>query len=237
MVNILWTVGHRLPLSLSNWFLISMSPKVLKFSPFYFCMFVCWDHEVPGEECEDLSLYSHISLGSTSQQTVEQPKWVWDALGTHKDILDPCCPTASAVGGHWHHGGAAWPGWAVAVTRHHPEQESLGLPGGRAEELMEQRHTEEGVVDPGAFLSSASGVPVKPCAEGYGIYQAHPLACWAQDKGTISSQSRGHCHMATPPGCNSAFLSNELMPPQKSLHVSLPEFCVPTGRLSSHFSQ
>lgn len=128
-----------------------MSAKVLKFSPFYFCKFVCWAHEVRGEKCEDLPLYSHISLRSTSQQTVEQPKWVWDAFGTHKDTLDPCCPIASAAGGRWHHGGAAWPGWAVAVTWRHPEQQGLGLPGGRAEEVTEHRHTVEGVLDPRSF--------------------------------------------------------------------------------------
>lgn len=171
-----------------------MSPKVLKFSPFYFCKFVCWAHEVPGEECEDLSLYSHISLGSTSQQTVEQPKWVWDAFGTHKDILNPCCPQQvllEAIGTmeELHGQAGLWQG----LGGRHPEQQGLGLPGGRAEELMEQRHTVEGVVDPRSFS----------------------IQClWS----SCETMCRGVWHLSgTTPGLLSSGHRNHLQPEQKTL--------------------
>lgn len=192
MVYIFWTVGHRLTVALSNCFLLSVSAKALKFFPFYFCEFVCWAHEVHGEKCENLSLYSHVSLGSTSQQTVEQPKWLWDALCIHKDTLDPCCPIAICAGGHGPHGGAAWPGWAVTpVSRHHPEQQDLALRADRAEWAMEQRHTDQSVLALGDFLPGASGHPVKPLERGTGTSpdllelrtQAPPPA-WAEDPAT-----------------------------------------------------
>lgn len=204
MVNMLSTVGHKLPVALSNCLVLSVSAKVLKFSPFYFCKSVCWAYVVHGEKCENLPLYSHISLGSTSQQNVELPKCVWDALGIHKDTLDPCCPIARAAGGCWHQGGAAWPGWAVAVTRHHHSRAWDCLV---AELKSWSRGTHSGGC--GGPQELFHPVPLedlwKHVESGTASIGHIPWPAGAQDTGTISSQSRGCCHMATPPGFNSGF--------------------------------
>lgn len=144
---------------------------------------------------------------------MEQPKWAWDAFGTHKDTLDPCCPIASAAGGHWHHGGAAWPGWAVAVTQHHPEQQGLGLPAGRAEEVMEQRHTVEGVLD----------------ARGFSIQ-----CLWR----SCETMWGGVRHLSgTSPGLLSSGHRHHLQPEQRALphgHSTWPQLSFPLKMNSCH---
>lgn len=100
-VNILSIVGHRIPVAPHNFLLLSVSAKDWKFSYLYSFVFACRACEVHGGECENLSSGSHISLGSTSQHPVEQPKWIPDARSAHKDALSPCCPAVSASGGTW----------------------------------------------------------------------------------------------------------------------------------------
>lgn len=182
MVNILWTAGHRLPAALSNCPLLSVSAEVLKFSPFYSFKSVCWAHAVHGEHTPTFPWEARPSKMRSSQSGFGKP------LALTKAPLTPVAPQQVLLEAisiteelHGQAGLWQWPGiiqssraWDCLVT-----DQNKSWSRGTQWRLWWTL---------GAFPSSASGDPVKPCIEGYGIYPSHPLACW----------SSGHRHHLQP---------------------------------------